>query len=123
MKSLSTLVLGLGLVALMGLTALAADKDAKKDDKDTKEVTLKGTITCGKCDLKKADACANVIKVTEKDGDKEKDVIYWLKDEGKDEKYHGKICQSAKKGSVTGVVAEKDGKKWITPSKDGVKFD
>jgi hypothetical protein len=122
MKILSTLILGLGLLAFSGPTALAADKDDKKDD--AKEVTLKGTICCGKCELKMTDACSNAIKVTEKVDGKDKDVIYWLKDEGKTESYHGKICQATKKGSVTGVVAtDKDGKKWITPSKDGVKFE
>jgi hypothetical protein len=124
MKSLGTLLLGLGVVALMGLTALAADKDEKKKDKDdAKEVTLKGTFVCGKCELKETKDCSNAIKVTEKVDGKDKDVLYWLKDEGKTEKYHGKFCQGPKPGSVTGTVAEKDGKKWITVSKDGVKFD
>jgi hypothetical protein len=115
MKTFATLVLGLAAVALLGLTALADDK------KDDKEVTLKGTLTCGKCDLKMADACANVIKVTEKVDGKDKDVIYWLKDEGKDEKYHQ--CQKPKKATVTGIVTKKDDKMWITPSKDGVKVE
>jgi hypothetical protein len=115
MKTLSTLVLGLAAVALLGLTALADDK------KDDKEVTLKGTLTCGKCDLKMADECANVIKVTEKVDGKDKEVIYWLKDEGKTEKYHA--CQKPKKATVKGIVSEKDGKKWITPSKDGVTVE
>jgi hypothetical protein len=113
------LALGLGVIVALGLTAVAADKDDKKADK---EVTLKGMLTCGKCDLKEAKDCANVLKVTEKVDGKDKDVIYWLKDEGKDEKYHA--CQKAKKASVTGIVStDKDGKKWITPSKDGVKVD
>jgi Family of unknown function (DUF6370) len=114
MKTFGTLVLGLAAVALLGLTALAEDK------KDEKEVTLKGTLTCGKCDLKMADACANVLKVTEKVDGKDKDVIYWLKDEGKDEKYHA--CQKPKMNvTVKGIVTKKDDKMWITPSKDGVK--
>jgi Family of unknown function (DUF6370) len=121
MKVLSNLVLGLGLVAFLGLTALAADKDDKKDD--AKEVTLKGTIMCGKCKLKMTDDCSNVLQVIEKKDGKDVEVNYFIKDEGKAEKYHGKICTDTKKGSVTGVVSEKDGKKWITPSKDGVKFD
>jgi hypothetical protein len=120
MRTLGTLVLGLGVVVALGLTALAADKDDKKADK---EVTLKGTLSCGKCDLKKSDDCATVITVKEKVGDKETDVVYWLVDKGKGEDYHKKCCTEKKKGSVTGVVSEKDGKKMITPSKDGVKFE
>jgi len=96
----------LGLVAVFALSAVARAADAGK------EVTLKGTITCAKCDLKVADKCATVIKF--KEGDK--DVVYYL-----DAKSHGAnhktICQGAKPGSVTGVVSDKDGKKIITASK------
>jgi hypothetical protein len=121
MKVVKTLALALTAVFALSLAVRADDK---KDE--PKEVTLKGTITCGKCDLGKADDCANVIKVKEKDKDTDKDVtvIYWFKDKGKDEKYHGNCCNSPAKGSVTGIVSkDKDGKMWITPSKDGVKFD
>jgi hypothetical protein len=111
MKTLGKLALCLGVVVALGFTAMAADK----------EVTLKGTLTCGKCELKKSDDCANVLKVTEKVDGKDAEVIYWLKDEGKTEKYHA--CTKPKMASVTGVVSEKDGKKWITPSKDGVKVE
>ena len=69
--------------------------------------TLKGTITCAKCDLGTADKCATVIKV--KEGDK--DVVYYF-DAAGDKKHHGKICQSAKEGTVTGTVS-KDGDKMI----------
>jgi Family of unknown function (DUF6370) len=117
MKVLSMFVLGLGLAAFVGLTALAADKD------DAKEVTLKGTVMCGKCKLKMTDDCSNVLQVIEKKDGKDVEVNYFIKDDGKAAPYHGKVCTDTKKGSVTGVVSEKDGKKWITPSKDGVKFE
>ena len=82
---------------------------------EDKEVTLKGTITCAKCDLKAEKDCHTVIQV--KDGDKT--VTYYFSEaKGKD---HKAICTEAKKGSVTGKVSEKDGKKVITPSK--VEFD
>jgi uncharacterized protein YpmB len=122
MKVLKTL-LALTAVFALALAVNAADKDKDKDkDKpDDKPVTLKGTITCAKCDLKLADECATVIKAKNDDG---KDVVYWLKDKGNGEKYHEKVCQGPSKGSVTGVVSkDKDGKMWITPSKDGVKYD
>lgn len=86
-------VLVLGLVA--GMSAA-----------DDKEVTLKGTITCAKCDLKLEKACDTVIKAKDKD---DKEVVYYLdKDSGK--KYHKEICTEAKEGEVTGVIG-KDGKK------------
>jgi len=86
---------------------------------DDKEVTLKGTICCGKCELKETKDCATCIKV--KEGDKE--VIYFFDDEGKKETYHKTICSEAKKGSVKGTVSEKDKKMYIKPVKDSVKFD
>jgi hypothetical protein len=106
----------LGLMAVFALVVSARGEDKKADDKP---VTLKGTICCTKCELGETAACGNAIKV--KEGGK--DVIYYFMDKGKMEKYHGKICQAPAAGSVTGVVTEKDKKKWITPAKDGVKFD
>src|SRR4029079_11800136 len=76
-------------VAFVFTTARADEKKA-----DGKEVTLKGTITCLKCDLKKADKCATVIQVKEKD----KDVIYVF-DEAGNKKFHSKICKTPTKGS------------------------
>src|SRR5262249_23035316 len=103
-------LLALGL-ALVVLTAVA---QARPD----KEVTLKGTITCAKCDLGVEKKCATVIKV--KEGGK--DVVYYLDDKaGKDN--HKTICQASKDGAVTGTVSEKDGKKIITATKVEFKKD
>jgi hypothetical protein len=106
MRAAISLVLGL-TVALVVAARVSADD---------KEVTLKGTITCAKCDLKQEKTCHTVIKVSE-DG---KDVVYYL-DDAAGKKNHKKICTEAKKGSVTGKVSEKDGKKVITASK--VEFE
>jgi Family of unknown function (DUF6370) len=106
------------LLALAVMFALVAGTSAQ-DKKSGKEVTLKGKMTCSKCGLKETEACGNAI-VVEKGGKK---VTYYFDDKGKAEKYHRQICTSSKPGSVTGVVSEKDGKHYITPNKDGVKFD
>lgn len=105
MKVFLTAVLSLGLCV-----ALVSAEDKKKEEKEAKAVTLKGTITCAKCDLKKEKACATVIVVKDKD---DKEVIYYFDADG-NKKHHKAICQEAKEGSVTGTVAEKDGKKTIT---------
>ena len=97
-------------VALFGLTLVGLTTAARADDK--KEVTLKGTITCAKCDLGLEKKCATVIKVSENG----KDVIYYFDDAGH-KKHHGPICQTPKEGSVTGTTSEKDGKKIITATK------
>ena len=83
------------------------------------EKTLKGTVTCAKCDLKESASCHTVVKVSE-DG---KDVVYWFDKAGSKDykKTHSAICQEAKKGTVTGEVSEKDGKKMIKVTK--VEFE
>jgi hypothetical protein len=109
MKTALSLVVGLGIL-LIGLVSLQAD------DKVSDPVTLKGTVTCAKCDLKETDKCHTVVKVTEKG----KDVVYYF-DQAGSKKYHKPICTEAKKGEVTGVVSKKDGKNIITVSE--VKFE
>ena len=86
------------------------------EKKEEKEVTLKGTITCPKCDLKTEKACWTVL-VVKKD---KKDVVYYF-DKEANKKHHGTICTEAMKGEVTGVVS-KEGKKNILTVKS-LKFD
>ena len=92
---------GLSLAMVMGLLVLARADEGKEE-------TLKGTVTCAKCDLKLVKACYTVIKV--------KDTVYWF-DKDSSKKYHKPICMEAKEGTVTGVVSEKDGKKYVKVSK------
>jgi hypothetical protein len=81
---------------------------------DSKPVTLKGQVMCAKCELKEAKKCTTVIVVKE-DG---KEVTYYFKDKGASEEHHEPVCGGGKKeASVTGLVAEDKGKKWITPTK------
>jgi hypothetical protein len=102
MKAAWTLMLALAMVCMLVASVGAEDK----------EVTLKGTITCAKCDLKLEKACATVIKV--KEGGK--DVVYYFDPES-GKKNHKTICTEAKEGTVKGKVTEKDGKKIITVEK------
>jgi hypothetical protein len=103
-----------GLVAILSLVVGVQAQDKGKD----KEETIKGTITCAKCDLKVEGqkTCATVLKVT-KDS---KDTVYYF-DKDAHSKYHKKVCMEPKKGQVTGTVSEKDGKKTIKVSK--VEYD
>jgi hypothetical protein len=111
MKAAFSMFFGLAFLAALVARVQAEDKKEEKE--------LKGTICCAKCELKETAKCENAIKV--KEGDKE--VTYYFKDKGNKESYHKTICQAAKEGTVKGTIEEKDGKKWITPSKDGVKFN
>jgi Family of unknown function (DUF6370) len=91
--------------ALVLVVALQADDDKK-------ETTLKGSVCCAKCELKKGDSCNAVVVV--KDGDKEE--VYYF-DADSQEKHGKECCKEKKAAKVTGTVAEKDGKKWITVTK------
>jgi hypothetical protein len=105
----------LGLAAAFAVIAVV-----QADDKE-KEKTLKGTITCAKCDLKVEKKCATVIKVPKDKKDKEsKEEIYYF-DAASHKEHHKPICMEPKKGTVTGVVSEKDGKKTIKVTK--LEFD
>lgn len=104
MRTALTLVLTLAVIVALVGPAAAADK----------EVTLTGVICCAKCTLKETKKCTTAIQVKE-DG---KLVTYYLLDKGADEEYHEAVCGGGtKEGSVTGVVSEKEGKKFIKPSK------
>ncbi|MBL8796057.1 MAG: hypothetical protein JNM56_19305 [Planctomycetia bacterium] len=108
MKTVRLALLGLALSLALVASVHAQDK----------EKTLKGTITCAKCDLKLEGfaKCHTVIQV--KEGDKT--VTYFFDDAGS-KKYHKPVCTESKKGSATGTVSEKDKKQIITVTK--VEFD
>jgi hypothetical protein len=100
-------------VALVFAVVVAAQAEGEKG----KTVTIKGELGCGKCVFKEAKgACVNAIKAT--DG-----TVYFIDDGGRAASYHKEICTKKVKGSVTGTVATKEGKKWIKPAKDGVKLE
>lgn len=112
-----------GALATFAPQAHAADKPAKpaKAAKAAKgeagDVTLSGEMMCGKCVLKKAEACQNVLKVT--NGGKE--TLYWLEHNTVAKENHGQVCGGSAKATVKGKVADKDGKKVLTPTE--IKYE
>jgi hypothetical protein len=74
-----------------------------------------GSLLCAKCALKRADAheCQDVLIVTDAKGAKTE--FYVTKNEVAEKA--GEACTTEQKATVTGMVSEKDGRKWITPSK------
>jgi hypothetical protein len=104
MRTIGTLALAAFL--LMGFVHVAKAAD---------ETTVSGSLMCAKCTLKKADAtkCQDVLVVKD---DKGATTEYYIaKNEAADKAGHQ--CSKEAKATVTGVVSEKDGKKWITASK------
>jgi aspartate 1-decarboxylase len=79
------------------------------------EVTYSGSLMCAKCMLQKPDAheCQDVLIVTDAKG--EKTEYYVTKNEVAAQA--GEACTNEIKATVTGTVAEKDGRKWITATR------
>ena len=104
----STIVSMICSLALVGVSAVVTAQDKGK------QVTLKGDLLCAKCALGQATECTTAIQV--KEGDKT--VTYLLDDKGSAEEHHEPICGGGKKeGTVTGTVSERDGKKYVKPTK------
>ena len=101
-----TLAILMVLGAVLALTATQAGEKA-----DKKEVTLKGNITCAKCDLGVETSCMTVIVFKDKKDNKDVTVYF---DKDSNAKHHASICTEAKKGSVTGIVKDDGKKKTIT---------
>jgi len=106
MKKAAT-TLAVSLVFVLGLVGAARLGAAD-------EVTVSGNIMCAKCTLKKADAkeCQDVLVSKTDKGTTE---YYITKNDVA--KQFGHVCQGETPATITGTVAEKDGKSWITASK------
>ena len=103
MKALSRIGVALALVlGLMAVTTLSAA-----------ETTLKGTMKCGKCSLKKADKCQDVLSSPTTRARRPN--TGWSRT--KRPRRPATSARATAKATVTGEVSEKDGKKWITASK------
>jgi hypothetical protein len=119
--------LGFGSPARAGEPATQDPKAATaKDAKPASpELTLKGTLGCGKCSFHEAKACQNVLKVKPDGKDsqagKGKDVSYVLADNAVSRANHEKVCGPASPATVTGTVSEHRGKKILTAT--AIKFE
>lgn len=104
MKTIAKVTLALALV--VGLAAAVSAGD---------ETTLSGQVMCAKCTLKKADAqkCQDVLVTKDSSGT----VTEYYIEKTDAAKAFGHVCQNEKTAVVTGTVMERDGKKWIAPSK------
>jgi hypothetical protein len=97
---------------LTALIATTATLTAFADDATS--TTLSGTMVCGKCKLHLTDKCQNVLQV-DKDG---KTVNYFLTQNDVSKSFHDQICETdGEKVTVTGTVADQDGKQTLTATK------
>ena len=124
MKLIMSVAFGSWLSLSLAAGARAADKapaPAKAQaaaEPDGKEVTLTGTLGCGKCSFKETKQCGNVLKV--KEGGKQ--VSYEIAKNGVSDDNHEAVCHNAgKKATVKGTVSEEGGKKVLTASDNKFK--
>jgi len=98
----------------LAAAVLAATFMARALAADSNQVTLTGTMVCGKCKLHITQECQDVLQV-QKDG---KTVNYFLIQNPLAKDFHPKICQNdGEKVIVTGVAKEYHGKEWLTATK------
>jgi hypothetical protein len=102
------------LIAVAAALLLAGFTTTLSAADSGKEVTITGSMVCGKCTLHETKSCQNVVQVMQ-DG---KTVNYYLKENKASKEAHEAICHGdAEKVTVTGTVEEKDGKEMMTPTK------
>jgi hypothetical protein len=103
-KTLALLLLALGLAVVSPRVATAGD-----------EITVSGTVACAHCTLKRegVTSCQDVLVAKDASGTA---TDYYITKNDVAKKF-GHVCSGETPATVTGTVAEKDGKKWITPSK------
>ncbi len=120
MKSFKLILMTISIsVAMFSANAEEKNKKAAKTGNTAKELTVKGTIMCGKCTLKKTDACQAALQVKRKGKDgKEVTRVILLKNDAVTKAFHKKICGGDKIAvAVTGKFEGKGKKRVIVASK------
>ena len=95
------------------------EKAAAKTGKAAKERTVKGTVMCGKCSLKKTDSCQAALQVKRKGKDgKEVTRVVLLKNDAVTKAFHKRICSGDKIAvAVTGKFEGKGKTRLLVASK------
>ena len=120
MKSFKLILMTISIsVAMFSANAEEKNKKAAKTGNAAKERTVKGTIMCGKCTLKKTDVCQAALQVKRKGKDgKEVTRVVLLKNDAVTKAFHKKICDGDKIAvAVTGKFEGKGKKRVIVASK------
>ncbi|HEX4404433.1 MAG TPA: DUF6370 family protein [Polyangia bacterium] len=127
MKKLTSWSLASALLALLSTMSTAAaradapppaaEKAPRAEKAPGKEVTLHGTLGCGKCSFHEASECQNVLKVKAKNGAED---TYVLADNAVSQSHHDKVCGPTTPATVTGAISKPDkrshGRKVLTAS-------
>jgi type 1 fimbria pilin len=97
-------LLAAGFLALAIAPSILAD--------DAGQVTLTGTVVCGKCKLHITKECQNVLQVVDESGTTNN---FFLVQNDVSKNFHENICQNdGEKATVTGTINEKHGQEVMT---------
>ena len=95
----------------------AADDKKKKRDPNT-ERTIKGTLKCAKCSLKKTEECQAALEIKRKNKDgKETTRVIMLKNDDVTKAFHKEICKADVFAAVTAKFEGKGKARILVASK------
>ncbi|SVB62076.1 uncharacterized protein METZ01_LOCUS214930 [marine metagenome] len=101
MKKLFTLFTMAAFAFSIAMVDAADDKKKKRDP--NAERTIKGTLKCAKCSLKKTEACQAALEITRKNKDgKETTRVIMIKNDDVSKAFHKEICKADVFAAVTG---------------------
>jgi len=99
MKNIATLI----TVATFALSLVLVGADDKKKKDPAAERTVKGTLKCAKCSLKKTEECQAALEIKRKDKDgKETARVILIKNDDVSKAFHKEICKADIFAAVTG---------------------
>ena len=99
MKNIATLI----TVATFALSLVLVGADDKKKKDPAAERTVKGTLKCAKCSLKKTEECQAALEIKRKDKNgKETARVILIKNDDVSKAFHKEICKADIFAAVTG---------------------
>ncbi len=99
MKNITTLI----TVATFALSLALVGADDKKKKDPAAERTVKGTLKCAKCSLKKTEECQAALEIKRKGKDgKETARVILIKNDDVSKAFHKEICKADIFAAVTG---------------------
>ena len=114
MKKLTTLFT---MAAIAFSIAVVDAADKKKRDPNA-ERTVKGTLKCAKCSLKKTEECQAALEIKRKSKDSKETVrVILLKNDDVTKAFHKEICKADVFASVTGKFEGKGKARTLVASK------
>ncbi len=114
MKNITTLI----TVATFALSLVLVGADDKKKKDPAAERTVKGTLKCAKCSLKKTEECQAALEIKRKDKNgKETARVILIKNDDVSKAFHKEICKADIFAAVTGKFEGKGKARILVASK------